>query len=436
MNAPITTSLTSQDSAAIAGPSVTVQKVRGACGVEAWLVEEHSLPLIALDFAFDGGATRDPANAAGSAYLVSGLLDEGAGDLDAEAFQGAMADHAINLGFEARRDDFHGHLQTLSRHRDTAFDLLALALQKPRFDADAVARVKAQVVAGLQRQAQNPDTLCRNALYAAAFPGHAYGRPEKGDVDSVSRLEADGLKGLSRELLSRAGLKLVVVGDITASELAQRIDAIFGALPEGAPRRLPAEPLPIHGLGETQVIDLDVPQTVLRFVVPGPMRGDPDFITASVLNHILGGSAFTSRLFMEVREKRGLAYGVSSSLLPMRESAMVVGGTSTRNDRVAESLAVIREEMTKLAEEGPSEHEVEEAKRYIIGSYPLRFDTSPKIAGELLGLAVYGFEPDFLTERNRLFAEVTLADVKRVGKRLFGDPRLLVQAVGRPVGLV
>jgi zinc protease len=179
-----------------------------------------------------------------------------------------------------------------------------------------------------------------------------------------------------------------------------------------------------------------VPQTVLRFVGPGLMWHDPDFIPASVLNHILGGSAFTSRLFMEVREKRGLAYGVSSSLLPLRESAMLVGGTATRNDRAAESLAVIREEMAKLANEGPSEHEVEEAKRYIIGSYPLRFDTSPKIAAELLSLAVNGFEPEFLSERNRLFAEVTLADIGRVAKRLFGDPRLLVQAVGRPVGLV
>lgn len=430
MNAPIAATISGT-----AGPSVDVQKVRGSCGVEAWLVEEHSLPLIALDLAFDGGATRDPADAAGSAYLVSGLLDEGAGDLDAEAFQGAMADHAINLGFDARRDDFHGHLQTLSRHRDTAFDLLALALQRPRFDADAVARVKSQVVAGLQRQARNPDTLCRNALYAAAFPGHAYGRPEKGDIESVSRLEGDALKALSRELLSRAGLRLVVVGDITANELADRIDALFGALPGGSPRKLPAAPLPIHGLGETHVIDLDVPQTVLRFVAPGPMRHDPDFIAASVLNHILGGSAFTSRLFMEVREKRGLAYGVSSSLLPMRESAMVIGGTSTRNDRVAESLAVIREEMMKLSDDGPSEHEVEEAKRYIIGSYPLRFDTSPKIASELLSLAVNGFEPDFLGQRNRLFAEVALADVKRVATRLFGDPRMLVQAVGRPVGL-
>lgn len=431
MNAPIPVALS-----AITGPSVAVQKVRSAAGVEAWLVEEHSLPLIAIDFAFDGGATRDPENAGGSAYTISGLLDEGAGDLDAEAFQGKMADHAISLGFDARRDDFHGQLQTLSRHRDTAFELLALALNAPRFDADAVTRVKSQIVAGLQRQAQNPETLCRNALYAAAYPGHPYGRPEKGDIDSVSKLQAAGLKALTGDLLSRGGLKIVVVGDITADELAQRLDQIFGALPEGKPRALPGTPLPIQGLGQTHVIDLDVPQTVLRFVGPGLMRNDPDFIAGSVLNHILGGSAFTSRLFLEVREKRGLAYGVSSSLLPLRESAMLVGGTATRNDRAAESLAVIREEMAKLANEGPSEHEVEEAKRYIIGSYPLRFDTSPKIAAELLSLAVNGFEPEFLSERNRLFAEVTLADIGRVAKRLFGDPRLLVQAVGRPVGLV
>lgn len=431
MNAPIPTPKLNT-----AGPAIAVQTVRSPGGVEAWLVEEHSLPLVAVDFAFDGGASRDPENAAGSAYLISGLLDEGAGDLDAEAFQGRMADHAISLGFDARRDDFHGYLQTLSAHRDTAFELLGLALNQPRFDADAVARVRAQIIAGLQRQAKNPEVMCRNALYAAAFPGHAYSRPEKGDIDSVSRLEAPALRALRPVLLDRAGLKIVVVGDITAAELAGRLDALFGGLPKGDARSRPAQPLPIQGLGQTHVIDLDVPQTVLRFVGPGLMWDDPDFIPASVLNHILGGSAFTSRLFMEVREKRGLAYGVSSSLMPMRESAMLVGGTATRNDRAAESMKVIREEMQKLAEDGPTEHEVEEAKRYIIGSYPLRFDTSPKIAGELLALALRGDTPDFLARRNGLFAAVTLDDVKRVARRLFGNPELLVQAVGKPVGLV
>ena len=179
-----------------------------------------------------------------------------------------------------------------------------------------------------------------------------------------------------------------------------------------------------------------MPQTVLRFIGPGLMWDDPDFIAATVLNHILGGSAFTSRLFMEVREKRGLAYGVSSSLVPLRQSGFLVGGTSTRNDRVAESMSVIREEIAKLVTEGPSEHEVEEAKRYLIGSYSLRFDTSPKIAGELLGLAIRGEPPDFVETRNQRFATVTLADVRRVAQRLFGEGKLLVQAVGRPVGLV
>lgn len=431
MNAPLAAPPLS-----LSGPSFAVEKVRSASGVEAWLVEEKSLPLIAMSFSFAGGAVRDPENSAGAAHLVSGLLDEGAGDLDAEAFQGRMADYAINLGFDARRDDFYGHLQTLSRHRDTAFQLLALALNAPRFDEDAVARVKGQVVAGLQRQAQNPDVMCRNALFAAAFPGHPYGRPEKGDIASVSRLDAAALKAFTPQLLGRAGLKVVVVGDISADELAQRLDALFAALPAGEARSRPDVSLPVHGLGETHVIDLDVPQTVLRFVAPGPLWHDPDFFAASVLNHILGGSAFTSRLFQEVREKRGLAYGVSSSLLPLREAGLLIGGTATRNDRAAESMAVIREEMAKLAGEGPSEHEVEEAKRYIIGSYPLRFDTSPKIAAELLGLAVNGAGPDYLAERNRRFAEIGLADVRRAAGRLLGDPRLLVQAVGRPVGLV
>lgn len=417
-------------------PSLAVQRVKAACGVEAWLVEEHSLPLLALDFAFDGGANRDPADAAGSANLISGLLDEGAGDLDAEAFQGRLADHAINLSFDARRDDFHGQLQTLSQHREVAFELLGLALNAPRFDADAVARVKAQVIAGLQRQAQNPDFICRNALFAAAFPGHPYGRPERGDVASVGGLQAEGLKALTRELFTRGGLKVVAVGDITASELAARLDDLFGALPAGAPRVEPAAPLPIADLGQTHIVDLDVPQTVLRFIGPGLMWHDPDFIAATVLNHILGGSAFTSRLFMEVREKRGLAYGVSSSLMPLRQTGFLVGGTSTRNDRVAESMSVIREEIAKLVTEGPSEHEVEEAKRYLIGSYSLRFDTSPKSAGELLGLAIRGEQPDFVETRNQRFAAVTLADVRRVAQRLFGEGKLLVQAVGRPVGLV
>ncbi|MGL5362670.1 MAG: M16 family metallopeptidase [Bosea sp. (in: a-proteobacteria)] len=415
--------------------TLKVQRVMASCGVEAWLVEEHALPMIAFEFTFENGSTRDPAGLGGTAYLVSGLIDEGAGDLDSEAFQARLADQAIDLSFSARSDAFSGSMRCLTRHKAEAFALLALALNEPRFDADAVARVKGQVISGLKRAAQNPDSICSDAFFAAAFPSHTYGRPVKGTEASVSAVDTAALRAVSRGLFQRAGLKVVVVGDITADELAKELDAVFGALPMGTARDAITAPMAVSGLGQTHVIEMDVPQTVLRFGAPGLLRNDPDFITATVVNHMLGGSAFTSRLFMEVREKRGLAYGVSSSLFPLREAALHFGGTATKNDRAAESMDVIRAEMAKLAEEGPGEDEISEAKRYLIGSYPLRFDTSPKIAGELMGLATNDLPPEFVGERNSLFAAVTRDEAHRVAQRLYGSGKMLVQAVGKPEGL-
>jgi zinc protease len=416
--------------------TLKVQRVMASCGVEAWLVEEHALPMIAFEFSFEGGSTRDPAELGGTAYLVSGLIDEGAGDLDSEAFQAKLADQAIDLSFSARSDAFSGSLRCLTRHKAEAFELLGLALNAPRFDDAAIDRVKGQVISGLKRAAQSPDSICSEAFFAAAFPGHTYGRPVKGTEASVTAISPAALRSVSKGLFQRAGLKVVVVGDITAKELAAQLDAVFGQLPQGRELGKITAPLPVSGVGQTHVIEMDVPQTVLRFGAPGLLRNDPDFITATVVNHMLGGSAFTSRLFMEVREKRGLAYGVSSSLMPLREAALHFGGTATKNDRAAESMEVIRAEMAKLASEGPGEDEISEAKRYLIGSYPLRFDTSPKIAAELMGLATNDLPPEFVGQRNGLFAAVTRDEAHRVAQRLYGEGKLLVQAVGKPVGLV
>ncbi len=415
--------------------TLKVQRVMASCGVEAWLVEEHALPMIAFEFTFENGATRDPAGLGGAAYLVSGLIDEGAGDLDSEAFQARLADQAIDLSFSARSDAFSGSMRCLTRHKAEAFTLLALALNAPRFDEDAIERVKGQVISGLKRAAQNPDSICSDAFFAAAFPGHTYGRPVKGTEASVTAVDTAALRSVATGLFQRAGLKVVVVGDITATELARELDAVFGALPLGTARDVITSPMAVSGLGQTHIVEMDVPQTVLRFGAPGLLRNDPDFIIATVVNHMLGGSAFTSRLFMEVREKRGLAYGVSSSLYPLREAALHFGGTATKNDRAAESMDVIRAEMAKLAEEGPGEDEISEAKRYLIGSFPLRFDTSPKIAAELMGLATNNLPPEFVGERNSLFAAVTRDEAHRVARRLYGSGQLLVQAVGKPENL-
>jgi zinc protease len=419
------------DAPAIAG----IRRIVTPKGIEVWFVPQPSLPLLAMDFAFDSGASQDPAGMAGAAYLMTGLMDEGAGDLDSDAFQTRLADKAISIGFDAGRDEIRGSLQTLSRHADEAFGLLKLALMEPRFDADALERVRAQIKTGLMRAAQSPEAICREAFAALTYPDHPYGLPVKGTLATVEALDDAVVRGLAKRLLRRNGLKVAVVGDITEAALVRCVDDVFGGLPETSALVTVADrPVP-GGLGEVRVIEMDVPQTVLRYAGTGLARRDPDYITATVVNHILGGSAFTSRLFMEVREKRGLAYSVSSGLMHMNHSAVHYGGTSTKNDRAAESLEVIRAEMAKLAAEGPTEDEVDAAKRYLIGSYPLRFDSSQKIVNEMLGLMLDGFSPDYIVQRNVEFAGVTQASAARVAARLYGDGLLAVQAVGKPVGL-
>lgn len=411
-----------------------VERVVSPGGIEAWLVEEHQVPLVALEFAFVGGSSQDPSGKAGVANLLTGLLDEGAGPYDSDAFQMRLADRAIELRFHADRDTFRGSLKTLTRHADEAFDLLRLALTEARLDATAIERVRAQVVAGLKHEANNPDSLAGRAFFAHAFPDHPYGRPVRGTIESVATLTREDVDLYRRAILARGSLAIVAVGAIDATTLGRLIDNVFGALPAKADLVAIAAAVPA-GIGSRTVIDVDVPQSVVRFGGGGVARLDPDYLPAYVVNHILGGGVFTARLFREVREKRGLAYGVSTSLVPMRHAALMIGGTATKNERVGESIAVIEGEIRRLAAEGPDADELRLAKQYLIGSYALHFDTSTKIAGQLLQIAIEGLGIDYVERRNELLAAVTAQDVRRAGERLFRDDSLIVVVAGRPVGL-
>ncbi|MGL4727678.1 MAG: M16 family metallopeptidase [Bosea sp. (in: a-proteobacteria)] len=411
-----------------------VEVIRTPGGLDLWFARSPGLPLVVLDFACPGGASTDPHTMPGLSYFISAMLDEGAGHLNAEAFQAQLADHAISQRFDASRDEFRGTVRSLAKHRGKAFDLLRMAISQPHFEAQAVERVRGQILAGLRTELQSPEAICRDVFARNAFPGHSYGLPVKGTPEAVSAISSDHLKAHMPRLLVRDGLKIMLVADMTPDEAAAEIDAVFAYLPQASAHAAPR--VSLAGLGRVFIEHMDVPQTVLRFAGAGLMRHDPDFIAATVVNHILGGSAFTSRLFMEVREKRGLAYGVSSSLMPYAALGLHVGGTATKNERAAESLDVIREEMAKLAANGPSAEEHDAAVKYLTGSYPLRFDTSGKIASEYLRVAMDGFAPDYVSKRNGLFHALTMDDLKRTATRLYGDGKLLVAAVGQPVGLV
>jgi zinc protease len=234
-------------------------------------------------------------------------------------------------------------------------------------------------------------------------------------------------------VLARDTLKIGIVGDVDAAEAGRLIDLAFGSLPAKADLR-PVPSTTLKGRGVRKLVNLDVPQATIMFGGPGIPRSDPDFIAAYIVNHVLGGGSFSSRLYTEVREKRGLAYGVYTSLAWFDNAAIVIGNTATRADATAETVKVIEDEFRRMAETGPTEEELSKAKTYLKGSYVLGLDTSRKIASQLVQIQLDNLGIDYIERRSALIDAVTIADARRVAKRLL-DGGLVTVVVGRPKGL-
>jgi zinc protease len=420
--------------AAPAASAMNIEKIVSPSGISAWLVQERAVPLVALNYAFRGGTSQDAADKSGAANLAADTLDEGAGDLDSKAFHERMENHAIELAFQVGRDEFHGSLRALTEHREEAFDLLALALNKPNFTADAVERVRRQELSGLRRETTNPNNISSREWWQTAFPGHPYGRETKGTLETVPKITADDLRDYVRRVFARNDLTITIVGDVDAKTAGELIDRAFAKLPAKNDLKPIPDATP-KGLGRRIVTQLDVPQAVVTFGGLGLERKDPDFMAGYIVNHILGGGSFSSRLYKEVREKRGLAYGVSDSLVWFKHAAIVLGGTATRADKTAEALDIIQRETKRMAEQGPTPDELAAAKSYLKGAYALSLDTSGKIAAQLTQIQLDKLGIDYIEKRSAMIDGVTIADAKRVAKRLYGGG-MLVSVAGRPKGLV
>jgi zinc protease len=419
----------------LAAPALatTIEHVVSPGGIEAWLVHEPAVPMIAIDFAFVGGAAQDAAGKGGTASLVASLLDEGAGDLDAKTFHARLERKAIELGFQAERDTLRGTLRTLTENKDEAFDYLRLAVTQPRFDQSDVEVIRAQILSMLRRATTSPTDIANLRWWQVAFADHPYGRPVNGTLESVPTVTIADLKDYTHRVLARGNLKVAVVGDIDAEAVKVMLDRVFGGLP-AQPDLKPVPNVSPQGLGRRIVVKVDVPQAVVAFGGPGIARKDPDFMAAYIVNHILGGGAFSSRLYQEVREKRGLAYSVYDSLVWLNHSALFLGGTATRADRAGETLEVIDKEIHRLAEEGPTADELAKAKAYLNGSFVLNLDTSSKIAALLVQLQLDGLGIDYFARRPEMINAVTLEDARRVAKRML-DTGMLVTVAGRPEGI-
>lgn len=412
---------------------VNIQSVTSPGGLTAWLVEEHSIPFVALELRFRGGASLDAPGKRGAINLMTGLLEEGAADMDARAFSRASEALATSFDFDVSSDALSISARFLTENRDASAILLRAALQEPRFGEAAIERVRGQVLSIIQSDQKDPDKIAAETFNRIAFGDHPYATSLNGSLDSVASLTRDDLVAAHDAVLARDRVYIGAVGDITPEELGKLLDDLLAGLPEtGAPMPPPAD---VNIPSGVTVVDFATPQSVALFGQRGIEQSDPDFFAATILNHVLGGGSFESRLMNEVREKRGLTYGVYSYLAPRDLAATYMGSVSSANDRIAQAINVIRDEWAKLAGDGVTEAELRDAKTYITGSYPLRFDGNGPIASILVGMQMLGLPIDYIATRNDKVEAVTLDDVKRVAGELLDPEGLHFVVVGQPVGL-
>lgn len=412
---------------------IAIKEVTSPGGITAWLVEDHNIPFTALEIQFRGGTSLEAPEKRGVVNLMTATLEEGAGDLDSRGFAEARDALAASFSFDAGTDSVGISAQFLTENRDQAIDLLREALVNPRFDQDAVDRVREQVLANLRSNQKDPGTLASERFDALAFGDHPYGSTGDGTIETVTSLTRDDVVAAHKAALARDRIFVAAAGDITAEELGLLLDRLLGDLPAtGAPQ--PAD-APWLLTGGKTVVDFPTPQSTVFFGQQGIPRDDPDFFPAFVLNEVLGGGRFTARLMTEVREKRGLTYGIGTYIVNMDHADMILGQFSASNDKVAEAIEVVKSEWGRLVSEGVTPEELEATKTYLTGSYPLRFDGNGPIASILVGMQMDGMPIDYVTTRNAKVEAVTMEDIQRVAARLFQPEALHFVVVGQPEGL-
>ncbi|MDR3450092.1 MAG: pitrilysin family protein [Alphaproteobacteria bacterium] len=421
----------------VAGPAhaVTVEEVTGSkSGVKAWLVEDHHLPIVAMRFAFTGGSEQDPVAKQGLATLTMNALTEGAGPYNADAFQKELAGRSIALGFSAERDVLAGGLKCLSVDKAKAFDLLHLALTAPRFEAKDIERLRAQQLSAVRQQFSEPDWQARYALFSHIFAGHPYGERHLGSAATLAAISRGDIRSFATTHMARDNVTVAVAGDMTVAELAAALDKIFADLPAKA--QLAAIPEAVEPRDATTIlVRRDGTQSNLLFALPGPKRSDPDWYAADIANYILGGGGFSSRLMQEIRDKKGLTYGIDTGLAPADHDGLILGQAAVDNPKVSEVLDVLRETMEKFRDNGVTPQEVAAAKDYLSGSEALALTSTDKIAEVLVAMQRDKLGRDYLDRYADLIRGVTQAAITRAIDRWFDPDHMTLVMVGLPQGI-
>jgi zinc protease len=406
-----------------------IKSLNAIKGATTWFVEDHAVPMIAMEVSLPAGSAYDPRAKPGLASFAASLLDEGAAGLDSRAFHASLADRAIQLSVSLERDYLEITLVTQTANAPDAFRLLGMAIQHPRFDADAVARVRAQTLQSIASDDAEPENLAGKTFANAYFGSHPYAHAKDGNAGSVAAISVNDLRNFVHTHWVRSGLKIAVSGDVNATSIAPLLASAFAGLPAS----LPPEPPPLVHAGKSgvQIVPMDVAQPNIVFGLPGLPRSDHDYVAAYVANEIVGGGD-ESRLTTEIREKRGLTYDASSDMVALKRATVIQGTVATRPESVNQSIALIRSVFREFANEGATEQELADAKTYLTGSFPLSFASNVSTASQLADFQQQGLDPGYVAKRNGLIEAVTADDIRRVAKRLFDPSQMTIVVAGTP----
>lgn len=420
--------------AGVPAHATNIKEVTSGGGIKAWLVEDHKLPIVSMRFAFRGGVEQDPVDKQGLAMLSMRLMAEGAGPYDAAAFQQRLADHSITIDFSAGRDALSGTFRSLSKDRKYGADLLGLALAAPRTDMKDFTRARDQQLSTLRAQLSDPNWQARYALFREVFANHPYGLRSLGSTKTLTSLTQKDVKTFIHDHLAQDNVIVAVAGDITEPELSDMLDETFGKLPKHAELKEVKEVV-WPSTPKTILTQREGTQTELLFAMPAPKEDDPDWYAAEIANYIVGGGGFSARLMQDVRDKKGLTYGIYTTLSPADHAGLFIGSAATDNPKTKEAWDVAADTMRRFYEDGATEKEINAAKDYLTGSIPLELTSTQSIAAVMVELQMRHRGTDYLDKSSKLIRDVPNEDVQAAIRKWFNPDRLTLSMVGKPASM-
>lgn len=418
------------------GAFADIQRFTTPGGASVWLVSEPGIPIIAVDMAWKGGDVQDPEGLEGLTDAMVYHMNEGAGDIDSLGFQTRMEELNMSFGCSGGAEWTSCSVNMLSENSGEVMDLVSLAFADPRFDEVPFERFRREAEVGLKTREASAGYLGWRAEADALYPDHPYARETS--AESIAALTPEGAKAHMRKLMVKDRILVTVVGDVTPDEIAPMIDQVMAGLPDTS--EIVETPeitlLPATSMQSPIVVALPQPQSNVKFIGPALRKDDPDFFPAYVLNYKFGGGGFDSRLMQSLRVEQGLTYGVYSGVSGGKIMQSWTAAGQTKNETAGAFIDGIKQEMEKIAATGLTEEELDAAKAYLIGSYPLGFDSNAKIASQLMSIRKDDLRDiTYFDTRNDRFNAVTLEDVNRVAKEYLQPERFSVIVVGEPEGV-